>query len=194
MKESTIDLIALSKGNTQVFDCLGLYQKVNNAVALLVGGEVCPPEKTCSVYYSQGRDISFFVYATIFWRCPFQPPHTGIIFYKSMIKQDSIKSSAWKHKPQWSDRLTGQSPLIRYDNYNRYTPQNDFGYNRADPKWALWRKLYNPKITDTCREPPKRGFAIFFSDNHAHIFNRMKCVFPFCTFSVSYTHLRAHET
>lgn len=37
MKESTIDLIALSKGNTQAFDCLGLYQKVNNAVALLVG-------------------------------------------------------------------------------------------------------------------------------------------------------------
>ncbi len=37
MKESTIDLIALSKGNTQAFDCLGLYQNVNNAVALLVG-------------------------------------------------------------------------------------------------------------------------------------------------------------
>ena len=109
-KESTIDLIALSKGNTQAFDCLGLYQNVNNAVALLVGGEVCPPEKTCSVYYSQGRDISFFVYATIFWRCPFQPPSHRNYFYKSMIKQDSIKSSAWKHKPQWSDRLTGQSP------------------------------------------------------------------------------------
>ena len=59
MKESTIDLIALSKGNTQAFDCLGLYQNVNNAVALLVGGEVCPPEKTCSVYYSQGRDRWF---------------------------------------------------------------------------------------------------------------------------------------
>ena len=66
MKESTIDLIALSKGNTQASDCLGLYQKVNNAVTLPVGVRFARLKRLALCITPKVVTSPFFVYATIF--------------------------------------------------------------------------------------------------------------------------------
>ena len=84
MKESTIDLIALSKGNTQAFDCLGLYQKVNNAVALLVGVRFARLKRLALCITPKVVTSPFLSMRLFFEDALFSPPSRRNYFYKSI--------------------------------------------------------------------------------------------------------------
>ena len=83
-KESTIDLIALSKGNTQAFDCLGLYQKVNNAVALLVGVRFARLKRLALCITPKVVTSPFLSMRLFFEDALFSPPRAGIIFINQL--------------------------------------------------------------------------------------------------------------
>ena len=83
-KESTIDLIALSKGNTQAFDCLGLYQNVNNAVALLVGVRFARLKRLALCITPKVVRSPFLSMRLFFEDALFRRPHAGIIFINQL--------------------------------------------------------------------------------------------------------------